>query len=89
MCGWAPTRVRRGSAPALKLRLGRKAVVTARVQRRSGGRWRPVAGLERTLGSGDRRLRLPRATRRGRWRVLLSARAGNTVATARAAYRVH
>jgi hypothetical protein len=84
----APARVRRGSAPALKLRLGRTAVVTARVQRRSGGRWRPVARLERTLRSGDRRLQLPRGTRRGRWRVLVSGRAGNAVATARAAYRV-
>jgi hypothetical protein len=77
-----------GSAPALKLRLGRKAVVTARVQRRSGGRWRPVARRARTLAGGDRRLRLPRATRRGRWRVLVSARAGDAVATARATYRV-
>ena len=84
----APTRVLRGSAPTLKLRLGRTAVVTARVQRRSSGRWRPVARLERTLRSGDRRLRLPRGTRRGRWRVLVSARAGNAVATARAAYRI-
>jgi hypothetical protein len=84
----APTRVRRGSAPTLKFRLGRKAVVTARVQRRSGGRWRPVARLKRRLASGDRRLRLPQATHRGRWRVLISARAGDAVATARAAYRV-
>lgn len=83
-----PTRVRHGSAPALKLRLGRRALVIARVQRRSDGRWRAVARLERTLGSGDRRLRLPRAARRGRWRVLISARAGTAVATARAAYRV-
>jgi hypothetical protein len=58
------------------------------VQRRSGGRWRPVARRARTLAGGDRRLRLPRATRRGRWRVLVSARAGDAVATARATYRV-
>lgn len=84
----SPARVRRGSMPKLTFALASRATVSASVQRRAGGQWRRVKRLTRTLGAGRRGMKLPRANRGGRWRVIVAARAGAAKGTARAGYRV-
>jgi hypothetical protein len=83
-----PVELARGKAPRLRLRLSKKATVTARVERRVHGKWRRVRTITRKLGAGKRAVQLPRATYRGSWRVVVRAKRSDRVAKATALYRV-
>jgi hypothetical protein len=84
-----PARPRAGRAATARFSVSEHAAVVARLKRRSGGHWKTVKTVRRTLDGGTHSLRVARRLRRGAHKVVLRATdgAGNRGTRARVAFR--